>query len=129
MDGVLEFRPAESLTTRFTLKGSEEFLLDHFKGFPVMPGVLLLESARQAAARFLNLSALAARHYRLAAASEVKFGQFVRPGTRLKIFVRWTGGNAGKNFFESRIDVVEGASQEAVSGGKALSASLTLEAI
>ena len=49
IDKISEVEKDQSITAFFTLKGSEEFLQDHFEGFPVMPGVLLLESLKQAA--------------------------------------------------------------------------------
>ena len=51
IDKVVEIRKNEFLTAVFKLKGSEEFLKDHFEGFPVMPGVLLLEALKQASER------------------------------------------------------------------------------
>ena len=36
-----------------TVSNAEEYLLDHFPGFPVLPGVLMLETMVQAARRLL----------------------------------------------------------------------------
>ena len=125
IDSVSEVKRNESLTAFFSLKGSEEFLKDHFAGFPVMPGVLLLESLRQAAAALLaDSSQNGGGFFRLAEVEEVKFGQFVRPGNRLKLFVRLV---PSKNTslaasFEGRIHLMQGQ----VEAGKALSAKFSL---
>lgn len=105
LDEVTEVKKNESLTAFFTLKGSEEFLKDHFAGFPVMPGVLQLESLRQAAAKLLGGPADACR---LEKVGSVRYGQFVRPGSLIKIFVRLASREANRAHFEGRIDLIEG---------------------
>ena len=93
---------------------------DHFADFPVMPGVLLLESLRQAAGRLLEMSdPKGGAVYRLVEAEEVKFGQFVKPGNNIKLFVRLVQDKT----FEGRIDLMK----DQVSTGKALSARFSLE--
>ena len=120
IDKVTEFKKDESLTASYTLAGKEEFLKDHFKDFPVMPGVLLLETAKQAAASLLCLSDGQGKHYRLKSAEEVRFGQFVKPGSQLKIFVRLLKNRSGVSVFDGRIDL------ENAPFGKALTATMTL---
>ena len=127
IDSVSEVKRNESLTAFFTLKGSEEFLEDHFVGFPVMPGVLLLESLKQTAAMLLASSSNANGGvlYRLTEVDEAKFGQFVRPGSQLKLFVKLVPDK--KNIaakFEGRIDFM----QNKVQAGKAFSAVFSLKA-
>lgn len=105
LDEVTEVKKNESLTAFFTLKGSEEFLKDHFAEFPVMPGVLQLESLRQAASKLLGGPADACRFENVAS---VKYGQFVKPGRLIKIFVRLTHREGNSARFEGRIDLMEG---------------------
>lgn len=120
IDKVVEFKKEDSLTACYTLTGKEEFLRDHFKDFPVMPGVLLLETAKQAAVSLLRLSSGQEKAYRLKAVEEVRFGQFVKPGSELKIFVRLLKNMSGTSVFNSRIDLASAPF------GKALSAIMTL---
>ena len=120
IDKVAEFKKDESLTAYYTLTGKEEFLKDHFKNFPVMPGVLLLETAKQAAASLLRLSDGEGKQYRLKSAEEVRFGQFVKPGSRLKIFVRLLKNGSEASIFDGRIDLADAPF------GKALTATMTL---
>ena len=128
IDNIEDIKEGQSLNAFFTLKGSEEFLKDHFGDFPVMPGVLLLESLRQAAARLLTVGEPQNKaHYRLAWAEEVKFGQFVKPGSRLLIDVKRAGQDGSGVVFEGRIDLLP-----AGSGGqkiKALTARLALSKV
>ncbi len=118
IDRVSEFKKDESLTAFFTLKPEEEFLKDHFPEFPVMPGVLLLESMKQAASELMGLSGKRS-FYRLADVEEVKFGQFVKPGTTLKIQVSRIPDDSGRLVFDGRTQFVEG-------GGRALMARFSL---
>lgn len=125
VDRVAELKKDESLTSFFTLKGSEEFLKDHFSDFPVMPGVLLLEALVQSATLLLagseNLKGI---FFRLVAAEEVKFGQFVKPGSDLRMSIRLLKNEGVFCFFEGRIDLVDGF--EGKPARKALTANFKL---
>lgn len=124
LDEVAEVKKNEEVTAFFSLTGDEEFLSDHFEGFPVMPGVLQLEALKQAAVRLLSESqGRPAWAFRLAEARDVRFGQFVRPGSRLKIHVRLAGQKDGRASCAGRIDLL----QDGESAGRSLSAELELE--
>ena len=112
----------QSITAFFTLKGDEEFLLDHFEGFPVMPGVLLLESLKQAACELLKSETDNGSAYRLAAVHGVKFGQFVKPGSCFEISVRLSGREGLRADFEGRACLVEGETP----GARVLQAAFSL---
>ena len=77
---------------------AEEYLADHFPTFPVLPGVMMLEAATQAAGWALHLgSDFACSMAVLKEARNVKYGRFVAPGDRLRVeveVVRRTGGGA-----------------------------------
>lgn len=120
VDEVSEVEKGQSITAFFTLKGSEEFLLDHFDGFPVMPGVLLLESLKQAACRLLEQEGPG--RYRLAAVKEVKFGQFVKPQSRFEMNVRLTGRRDGRVDFTGRAHLNEAGQR----GARVLQAEFSL---
>jgi 3-hydroxyacyl-[acyl-carrier-protein] dehydratase len=103
------------------LTGDEEFLKDHFSGFPVMPGVLLLEALKQASGRLLDSRS----DYRLVWAENVKFGQFVKPGSRLRIQSKFLKTEDSLHIFDGRIDLMNAAGD--APQGKALTASLALK--
>lgn len=52
IDRVVD-RQADSLTGIKTVSAAEEYLADHFPGFPVLPGVMMLEALVQAARLFV----------------------------------------------------------------------------
>ncbi len=107
LDGVSEWRKGESLTARFRLTGKEEFLKDHFEGFPVMPGVLMLESLKQAASLLLSASGEFDRPiWRLVAVHDARFGQFVKPGNHLKVTVRKARTNGQAEVVDGRLDLL-----------------------
>ena len=125
IDRIAEVKKNETLTAFYTLKGSEEFLKDHFDGFPVMPGVLLLETLAQAASKLLVLSKdTHGDFFRLVSVGEVKFGQFIKPGSELKIVVRLLKKEGCFRSFEGRIDWVNDPENRLPK--KALTANLTL---
>lgn len=64
---------------------AEEYLADHFPTFPVLPGVMMLESAVQAAGWLLHHRTNFSRSMAvLKEARNVKYGQFVAPGNFLR---------------------------------------------
>ena len=126
LDEVTELKKGESVTAFFTLHGDEEFLEDHFEGFPVMPGVLQLETLKQAAFHLLAESeGRPLWAYRLAEASDVRFGQFVKPGSRLKVSVRMGQRGPQAISCSGRIDLL----QDGVAVGRSLSADLTIGSV
>jgi 3-hydroxyacyl-[acyl-carrier-protein] dehydratase len=70
---------------------AEEYLADHFPTFPVLPGVLMLEAATQAAGWLLHRRTTFARSIVvLKEARNVKYGNFVAPGNLLRLDVELT---------------------------------------
>ena len=86
LDRVTAVEPGKSITAIKTLSLSEEYLADHFPCFPVMPGVLMLESMTQAAAWAIRLGEdFAHSIVVLREARNVKYGDFVEPGKVLTV--------------------------------------------
>ncbi len=126
IDKISEVEKNQSITAFFTLKGNEEFLQDHFENFPVMPGVLLLESLKQAAMLLLGgWENSDTQLLRLEQVHEVKFGQFVKPGNLLRIFARLMKKEGPRAFLEGRMDLM-GDSGNPI--GRVLTASFSLVA-
>jgi 3-hydroxyacyl-[acyl-carrier-protein] dehydratase len=67
---------------------AEEYLADHFPTFPVLPGVMMLESAVQSGSWLLyNRTGFAKSICVLREARNVKYGTFVAPGNFLRMEV------------------------------------------
>lgn len=64
---------------------AEEYLADHFPGFPVLPGVLMVEALVQSAAWLVRVEQDFARSVIvLGAARNVRYANFVQPGKILR---------------------------------------------
>ena len=74
------------IVTQKQLRPDEPYLQDHFPGFPVMPGVLMMESAFQTCGWLLCVADRFQQGFpRLSDVRNVKFGSFVRPGDTLQL--------------------------------------------
>ncbi len=88
IDRILELQPGKNLVGVKNLTLSEEYLADHFPGFPVMPGVLMLEALTQAGAWLIRASEdFAHSVILLRQARTIKYGSFVEPGRQLILHV------------------------------------------
>jgi 3-hydroxyacyl-[acyl-carrier-protein] dehydratase len=86
IDRIEHFEPGARITAVKALSLAEEYLADHFPGFPVMPGVLMLEAMTQAGAWLVRASEdFAHSMVVLKEAKGVKYGQFVEPGQTLHV--------------------------------------------
>ncbi len=88
IDRILELEPGRSLVAVKNLSLTEEYLADHFPGFPVMPGVLMLEALTQAGAWLIRETEDYAHSIiLLRSAKTIKYGSFVEPGRQLRLKV------------------------------------------
>lgn len=88
LDKIEEFEPDSRLVASKQVTYSEEYLQDHFPEFPVLPGVFMLEAATQASAWLLRLSESYAHSIiSLKEAKNIKYADFVKPGSRLDLSV------------------------------------------
>ena len=86
IDRIDVLQPGARITAVKNLSMAEEYLKDHFPGFPVMPGVLMLEAMTQAGAWLIRASEdFAHSMVVLKEARGVKYGQFVEPGETLRV--------------------------------------------
>ncbi len=113
IDRVLD-RQADSLTGIKTVTAAEEYLADHFPGFPVLPGVMMLEALVQAARGLVTGRPDAPdRPLVLAEVRNVRYGNMVRPGQALKVQVTLRKHDDGGYDFQG-VGTVDG--QVAVQG-------------
>jgi 3-hydroxyacyl-[acyl-carrier-protein] dehydratase len=82
---VLTVDPGRAATAVRNIPGTLTIFDSHFPRFPVLPGVLLLDSMAQLAALALGFST---GQWRLTRAEAVRFRHFVRPGDQTELAVR-----------------------------------------
>lgn len=88
IDRILDLQPGQSAVGIKNLSLAEEYLADHFPGFPVMPGVLMLEAMTQAGAWLIRATEdFAHSVIVLKQAKTIKYGSFVEPGRQLQVRV------------------------------------------
>jgi 3-hydroxyacyl-[acyl-carrier-protein] dehydratase len=86
LDRITSLEADTEVTAVKNVSLAEEYLADHFPEFPVLPGVFMLEAAKQAATWLVRISENYAHSMIvLAEARMVKFAGFVTPGNSLKI--------------------------------------------
>lgn len=88
VDRIVEVEPGRLIRAVKNLTLGEEYLADHFPTFPVMPGVLMLQTLVEAGAWLLRVS----EDYRhsvivIREARNVKYGTFMQPGRQMSITV------------------------------------------
>src|SRR5262249_29153934 len=88
VDRILEVEPGVRISVVKNLTMGEEYLADHFPTFPVMPGVLMLQTLVEAGSWLLRItedfqhSVIVLRE-----AKNVKYGNFLEPGKSLTVSV------------------------------------------
>ena len=121
IDRITELVAYKSISAVKNLTLAEEYLADHFPGFPVMPGVLMLEALVQAGGWLIRHSEdFAHSAILLKEVRAIRYNNFVSPGNTLKVDMTvrkqdgplWDFNGSGT-----------------VNGNSAVSARLTLEAL
>lgn len=118
IDRVVERGPSHLVAVK-SVTVAEEYLADHFPGFPVLPGVLMLEALAQAGRRFIlddaadtqettpgekNVPVRAAHagpgRLVITEVKNVRYGNMVRPGQSLRVHVTLRGQSDGAYEFD-----------------------------
>jgi len=92
VDRILEVKPGRSIKAVKNLTLGEEYLADHFPTFPVMPGVLMLQTLVEAAAWLLRITE--DFRYSVIVLRDVKgakYGNFMEPGRQMIISIDLLG--------------------------------------
>lgn len=119
IDRITSLEPGSSVTAVKSLSQAEEYLMDHFPGFPVMPGVLMLESLVQASAWLMrHTENFKYSQILLKEAKALKFSNLVTPGKTLEL-------TSNVHEKSDREWVFKGSGT--VDGGSAVSVRFTLE--
>lgn len=97
VDRILALTPGKSITTIKNLSLAEEYLADHFPGFPVLPGVLMVEAMIQSSAWLMKSTEdFAYSTVLLRQAKAVKFNSFVTPGKTLQVQIEVVSQNGAE---------------------------------
>ena len=114
IDRITELQRGQFLVAVKNLSLAEEYLADHFPGFPVMPGVLMLEALTQAGAWLIrDMEDFAHSVIVLKQAKTIKYGSFVEPGRQLQLRVDLVSHGDSETTFKGA-GVIDG--QEMVKG-------------
>jgi 3-hydroxyacyl-[acyl-carrier-protein] dehydratase len=86
IDEVVELEPGERVVARKTVRPDEWYLVGHFPGRPVMPGVLIVEAmAQTGAVAVLSQEENRGRLALFAGIDDVRFKRIVEPGDELEL--------------------------------------------
>jgi 3-hydroxyacyl-[acyl-carrier-protein] dehydratase len=89
LDKITKIKPGASISATKHLPEEEEYLGDHFPGYPVMPGVMMLECLVQTGAWLLRVTNdFSDSMILLKEARNVKYAKFLKPGETLTIEVK-----------------------------------------
>jgi len=111
VDRVLEIEPGARIVALKNVSINEPYFMGHFPGYPVMPGVLIIEAMAQAAA-ILTYTTLGAKHgdgtlFYFAGIDAARFKRPVMPGDQLRLEVEMGRVKRGVGKFTGRA-LVEG---------------------
>ena len=106
VDEIRQLEPGRKIQAVKNLTLGEEYLADHFPGFPVMPGVLMLQALVEAGAWLLRLT----EDYRysmivLREAKNVKYGHFMEPGSQMIVTAEMTERNGKLASFKAKGEI------------------------
>jgi 3-hydroxyacyl-[acyl-carrier-protein] dehydratase len=86
IDQIVSMEPGRRIHALKTMSPDEELFLDHFPGFPTVPGVLLVEMMAQATGKCLHAEGSDRGLAMLGSVKTATFREWVAPGDLIEIF-------------------------------------------
>lgn len=105
VDRIVELEPGQRVVATRRVPTELELFEDHFPGFPVMPGVLLVEMMGQAAAKCLDAERLPRAKAMLGKILSASFRDWVRPGAETTTYATIASNDARVAVAECRLEV------------------------
>jgi 3-hydroxyacyl-[acyl-carrier-protein] dehydratase len=105
VDRILELDPARSIVAEKYVDGGEEYFQDHFPGYPVVPGVLMIEMMAQTAGKCLMAGVDVSRWPVLVQVTRASFRSIVLPGALLHMQATITSSNNNTAGADARVTV------------------------
>ncbi len=106
VERVLDVVPGESVTALKSVSVNEPYFMGHFPDAPIMPGVLVIESAAQACSLAIEADGTdESTIYVLLKVKDFKFVKPIIPGDTMIINCKKTMGSAGLYSFAVTISV------------------------
>lgn len=90
VDSILELDPLKQIVAEKYIDPAEDYFRDHFPGFPVVPGVLMVEMMAQTAGKCLMAGPDTSRWPVLLQVVRGNFRKVVHPGVTLRMHARIT---------------------------------------
>lgn len=87
IDRILDLEKAKRATMLKSISASEDYFTDHFPGFPVVPGALVIEALEEASILLIAVSFDFSRLSTLKGVHNAKFRRLVRPGEQMVLTV------------------------------------------
>jgi 3-hydroxyacyl-[acyl-carrier-protein] dehydratase len=86
IDSILELEPGKRVKASKRLPADEELFRDHFPGFPIVPGVLLIEMLSQAAGKCLDADGTHPGRAMLGRVESATFREWVKPDEEILLY-------------------------------------------
>jgi 3-hydroxyacyl-[acyl-carrier-protein] dehydratase len=93
IDRIIVVDPGRVIETLKNVSATEDVFDDHFPGYPILPGALVIETFEQASQMLIGLTHDFARVGRLSRVTRATFRHFVRPGDQVRVRCARTAGN------------------------------------
>lgn len=105
VDRVLGLDAGRSIETLKNVTATEDVFDDHFPGYPILPGALIVETFEQASQLLIAATHDFMQVGHLRGVRRAAFRRFVRPGDRLRVRCERTAGDGGTWLVSAAADV------------------------
>lgn len=105
VDSIIKLTPGKHIEAEKTFPPSEKFFADHYPGFPVVPGVLLVEIMGQTADKCIYSANPNLGRPMLAQIRNANFRRWVKPDERMHVFAEIVSMTASFATAKCRLEV------------------------